>query len=58
MDEVALKEELLELDKERLVDLFIKLKKINLKLCNRLDKVENQLNELTNLDSLIDDLPD
>ncbi len=58
MDEAALKEELLELDKERLVDLFIKLKKINLKLCNRLDKVENQLNELTNLDSLIDDLPD
>lgn len=58
MDEAKLREELCDLDKKQLIELFINQKNINLKLCDRLEKVENQLDKLTDLDSLIESLPE
>ena len=42
--------------KENIIDLFIKLKKINETYCDRIDKLEAQIDELTTLDELIEDL--
>lgn len=42
--------------KENIIDLFISLKKINESYCNRIQKLETQIDELTTLDKLIEDL--
>lgn len=49
--------QLLSLDsKENIIDLFVKLKKINETYCDRIDKLEGQIDELTTLDKLLEDL--
>lgn len=58
MDEEKLRELLNESDKEQLIESFIKLKKINSGLCDRLAKVEARLDELEDINSLIENLPD
>ena len=48
---------LLSLDsKENIIDLFIKLKKINETYCDRIDNLEAQIDELITLDKLLEDL--
>lgn len=42
--------------KENIIELFINLKKINETYCDRIDKLEAQIDELTTLDELIGDL--
>ena len=49
--------QLLSLDsKENIIDLFIKLKKINETYCARIDKLEAQIDKLITLDKLLEDL--
>ena len=56
MTEEDLKFELCRLDKDNLVDLFVKMKDINEKLNKRLALVENQLDELIDIDTLINSI--
>ena len=49
--------QLLSLDsKENIIDLFIKLKKVNETYSTRIDKLEAQIDELITLDKLLEDL--
>ena len=47
---------LLAMPKDNIIDLFIKLKKINETYCARIDKLEAQIDELITLDKLLEDL--
>lgn len=57
-EEAILRADLAQQPKEKIIDLFVKLKKIHHKTCERLEKVENELNEMTDIQDLIDNLPD
>lgn len=56
MTDEALIFELNQLDKDHLISLFIRLKNINNKLLTRVNLLENQLNELTSFDDLINSI--
>lgn len=55
-NEDILRCELNSLSKEKLIDLFIKAKDINNKLSERVYLLENQINDMTDLDKLIQDI--
>ena len=54
--ESDLRKRLSIMPKDKLIDLFIKLRKINETYCDRIDKLEVQIDELITLDELIEDL--
>lgn len=54
--ESDLRKQLSIMPMDKLIDLFIKLRKINESYCDRLDKLEAQIDELTTLDELIENL--
>ena len=58
INEDELRQDLNKLSKEEIIDVFIQLKKLNSKLCTKLDKYEEQELQNINLDELIDSLPE
>lgn len=52
-NEDEMRAELQSLNKDRLIDLFMKLKKNYMSICQRLEKVEQELLDKTSLDELI-----
>lgn len=55
-DEDEMRAELQSLDKDRLIDLFMKLKKNYMGICQRLEKIEQELLDKTSLDELIESI--
>lgn len=53
MNKADLEIKLGKLNKEELTKLFLKLKDVNLKLVERIELLEDQFDELTDLDTLI-----
>lgn len=53
LDKTRLEFELKKLNKEELTKLFLKLKDVNLKLVERIELLEDQFDDLTDLDTLI-----
>lgn len=51
-------EDLKQIPHEKVVDLFFKMKKLFNKACERCDKLEKENIELTDLDELIDSIPE
>lgn len=58
MEEKKLRENLQKESKEQIINLFIKLKKNFDKSQERLYKIEEELNQKTSLEELIDSLPE
>ena len=58
MNDKELQKSLEEMEKKQIISLFLKLKIINNGLCARLELVENQLNDLISLDTLIASIND
>jgi len=56
MDKTRLEFELKKLNKEELTRLFLKLKDVNLKLVERIKLLEDQFDELTDLDTLLESI--
>lgn len=57
-EEKQLRKQLQTLSKDRVIDLFIKMKKAYLKTSEHLAVVENELIEKTSLEDLINEIPD
>lgn len=55
-NEDEMRAELQSLNKDRLIDLFMKLKKNYMSICQRLEKVEQELLDKTSLDELIESI--
>lgn len=55
-NEDEMRAELQSLDKDRLIDLFMKLKKNYMSICQRLEKIEQELLDKTSLDELIESI--
>lgn len=55
-NEDEMRAELQSLDKDRLIDLFMKLKKNYMGICQRLEKIEQELLDKTSLDELIESI--
>lgn len=55
-NEDEMRAELQSLDKDRLIDLFMKLKKNYMSICQRLEKIEQELLDKTPLDELIESI--
>ena len=48
--------EFADIDKEKLVELFLKVKQVNVMLMERVRLLENQINELIDIDTLINSM--
>lgn len=57
-EEQQLRNELNELNKEHIIELFIKLKKINQKISEQLSRTENEIIEKTSLEELLESISD
>lgn len=55
-NEDEMRAELQSLDKDKLIDLFMKLKKNYMGICQRLEKIEQELLDKTSLDELIESI--
>lgn len=55
-NEDEMRAELQSLDKDKLIDLFVRLKKNHIGVCQRLEKVEQKLLDKTSLDEMINSI--